>query len=80
MISFNTILAIGYVLIIIISYPYLKGSYFPQFPSFFEKFVMMILACVWVVSVPVTFVMKQNDEIEVTSVDTSYDGFVGREA
>lgn len=80
MIGFSNILWIGYFLIAIISYPYLKASYFPQFPSKLERSAMMILALVWVVSVPVTFIMKQNDSSDVLAIQTSYDGFVGREA
>lgn len=80
MISFHYILYICYFLIVTISYPYLKNAYFPIFPSKFERFVMWILASVWIVSVPVTWIMKQSDSDEIESFETSYDGFVGREA
>lgn len=79
MISFNTILVICYIGIGLISYPYLRNSYFPQFPTKFERFIMWILALVWLISVPTTFIMKQNDA-DVPQFQTSYDGFVGREA
>lgn len=75
---FNTILLISYFAIATISYPYLRNSYFPQFPTKFERAVMWILALVWIVSVPVTFIMKQGDDAVV--METSYEGFVGSEA
>lgn len=80
MLRFITILWIGYFMIAIISYPYLKKSYFPQFPTKFEKFIMMVLGSVWLVSVPVTYILKQDDNSEATVFETSYDGFVGTEA
>lgn len=78
MIKFNTILIIVYFVIATISYPYLRNSYFPQFPTKFERFIMWILASVWIVSVPVTFIMNQGDEAPY--METSYEGFVGSEA
>lgn len=79
MIKFTTILWIGYFIIATACYPYLRNSYFPQFPSKVEKFVMIILACAWIISMPVTLIMKQSDNDAPVGITTSYDGFVGRE-
>lgn len=77
MIKFSYIISIAYVVIVIFSYLYLKKSYFPQNPSKFEKFIIMIMAIFWIISVPITFIFKNDDhEIEMS---VSYDGFVGRE-
>lgn len=79
--SFNNFLYAFYFIVGFISYFYLKNSYFPQFPSVFEKFIMFVLACIWVVSVPITFIMQQDRKSEeALYVAVSYDGFLGREA
>ena len=80
MIRFQYILYIVYFALTIISYPYLRNAYFPQFPSKVERLIMWILASFWFISVPVTMVMKQNDGSDVQEMPVSYDGFLGREA
>jgi hypothetical protein len=77
MMRFQQILYIGYFMTAMICYYYLRNAWFPQFPTKLEKFVSVILALVWIVSVPVTFIMKQGDD--TISMETSYDGFLGRE-
>jgi hypothetical protein len=80
MISFQSVIIVTYFLLGLISYPYLKNSYFPQFPTKLERFIMVLLALCWLISVPVTFVMRQYDSSENVNFETSYDGFLGREA
>lgn len=79
MISFNIIIGIFYVLIILFSYPYLRNSYFPNFPSILERAIVFILALLWIISMPVTFIMKQNDGVEIPNIQGSYESFVGTE-
>lgn len=69
-----------YVFLAFLSYFYVRNAYFPQTPTKLEKFVSMILASVWLVSVPVTAIIRQEDTTDRMSIETSYDGFVGREA
>lgn len=64
MIRMQTILYIIYFIIVIASYPYLVKSWFPQNTSKMEKLVMGVLASVWIVSVPVTAMIKADDEGE----------------
>lgn len=54
----------GYALLGIVSYPYLKLSYFPRNASKLEKSVTAIMAFCWLVSVPITLILKQDDEGE----------------
>lgn len=79
MISFSFVLWILYFVISLVSFFYLRNAYFPQFPTKFESFISLIMAFCWIVSVPVTWILKQNEGDDQISFDTSYDGFVGRE-
>lgn len=80
MIGFSNILWILYFVIGISCYTYLRNAYFPQFPTKTESMVSGVLAFFWLISVPVTFVVKQTEGSETHHFQTSYDGFVGREA
>lgn len=64
MIRFQTILWIIYFLVSFGAYPYLKAVYFPHHPSKFEKLVMAVLAVLWLVSVPITYVLREDHEGE----------------
>lgn len=79
MVRFQTYLWIGYFATSVLCYHYLRISYFPHSPTKFEKFISWIMAFCWIVSVPITFMLKQDDAEDNVAFGVSYDGFVGRE-
>lgn len=64
MIAFQTLLWIIYFLIAALFFPYLKSCYFAQKATGFEKFIIALLAIFWVLSVPVTFIIRDDNSDE----------------